>query len=188
MNIVNNYADLDISRLQQTRLYMQGRPLIRLWRKQRNHVPVKLPSFVSLIKKELTENYIALDCAGWYFDSPDCQCTAIEIMPDVKRYWANTYIEYDYLSWCPTYLPLSTVLAYYSSYFKYSSIADVARFFNVWGQKHKKLIIGLDPTKIKFNYLKYDFLNQVIPYINFEVRSTVLEQSDFHLLFTIEKI
>jgi len=188
MNVVNNYSELSISQLQQTRLYVQGRPLIKLWRRQRKNIPTKLPSFVSLIDQELDDDYVAIDCAGWYFNQPNRRCTAVELSTLARTHWINTHFEYDYLTWHPTYLQEPTVLAYYSSYFKYSTMDDMIKFFNVWAPHHKKLIVGLDPTKVKFNYLKYNFLSQLTPRLDFNHQITILEQSNFNLLFTIKQL
>ena len=188
MNVINNYSELSISQLQQTRLYVQGRPLIQLWRRKKKNIPTTLPSFVSLIDRELTDDYVAIDCAGWYFDRPDRRCTAVELFPMIQTHWTNTHFEYDYLTWHPTYLQAPTVLAYYSSYFKYSTMSDMIKFFNVWGPHHKKLVVGLDPTKVKFNYLKYDFLSQITAQLDFDYQITILEQSSFDLLFTIKQL
>ena len=187
MNVINNYTQLDISRLQRTRLYMQGRPLSRLWRKQRRNIEFDVPSFVPLIEHQLSNHYIAVDCAGWYFAN-NRKCTAIELFTESQQYWPDTHVEHDYLSWCPTYLEPTTVLAYYASYFKYVTMDNMAEFVNIWCQRHTKLIIGLDPTKVKFNYLKHNFVDQLSQRCDFNSQITVLEQSAFHLLFVIEKI
>ena len=187
MKIVNDYSDLKIGSLQQTRLYMQGRPLVRLWRKQRNNIVYQKPVWADLIDQELPQDYLALDCAGWYFASSQRQCQCIELWAGSRRFWPNTVFEYDYLTWVPTYIQPTTVLAYYSSYFKYSEFDDMVTFFNLWANKHKKIIVGLDPTKIKFNYLKYDFLTLLIDQLDLKVKLKVLSESPFDLLFVIEK-
>jgi hypothetical protein len=187
MKIIDNYNDLKIGPLQQTRLYMQGRPLVRLWRQQRNNIIYQRPAWVDLIDQELTQDYLALDCAGWYFASSQRQCQCIELWPGSIKFWPNTVFEYDYLTWVPTYIHPTIVLAYYSEYFKYSEFDDMITFFNLWMNKHKKLIVGLDPTKIKFNYLKYDFLTLLLNQLELTVNLRVLSKSPFDLLFVMEK-
>ena len=188
MKIINNYNDITIGILQDTRLYIQGHPLVSLWRKKRKNIKYQEPIWAELIKKELTSDFIAIDCAGWYFanDNIDCQC--IELWEKSKNLWHNTIFEYDYLTWHPTYLEPVTVLAYYSSYFKYSNLEDMFTFFNEWLLYHPKIIIGLDPTKIKFNYLKYDFVELLLKNLQFKVKVKILQKSNFNLLLVLEKL
>lgn len=188
MKIINDYDDITPGPLQQTRLYMQGRPLISFWRKDKKHIKYHRPNYINLIDQELDGNYISIDCGGWYFSNPRRQCVAIELHSRSQQLWPNIFFEYDYLTWCPDYLDPVPVLAYYSTYFKYCQFNDIVTFFNAWGQRHPKLVVGLDPTKIKFNYLKYDFLDLLSSQLDFDSKITVLEQSNFNLLFTLEKI
>lgn len=187
MKIINNYDDLKIGQLQDTRLYMQGRPLVQLWRKKRKNIRYQEPNWVKLIKNELTSDFISIDCAGWYFADDTMDCTSIELWPSSKNLWKNTVFEYDYLTWHPTYLKPVPVLAYYSSYFKYSKLEDMFEFFNQWVPHHPKLIVGFDPTKIKFNYLKYDFLDLLLKNLQVQARIRILHKSNFDLLLVIEK-
>lgn len=188
MNVVNNYNDIQPSALQQTRLYVQGRPLLSYWRKDRRNIAYPRPRYLDLIDQELDSDYIAIDCGGWYFSNANRNCTAIELYKPSENLWPNIFFEYDYLTWCPDYLKPQPVLAYYSTYFKYCELANIVEFFNCWGQRHPKLIVGLDPTKIKFNYLKHNLLNLITNELAFNNKITVLEQSNFNLLFTVEKL
>lgn len=188
MKIINNYNDLIHSKLQDTRLYIQGRPLVQLWRKKRKNIEYLDPPWAKLIDQELAGNYIAVDCAGWYFANENRDCLSIELWSGSKQFWNNTVYEYDYLTWHPTYLEPITVLAYYSSYFKYSNFEDMVTFVNQWLQYHPKMILGLDPTKIKFNYLKYDFLDLLLKNLQISVQIKVLHKSNFDLLFVLEKL
>lgn len=185
MSIIENYHTLPISKLQDIRLYMQGRPLSLLLRKKNKNIPYTIPYYVSLIDRELSGDYISLDCAGWYFENPNRKCTAIEISKESLRYRDNIIFEYDYNVWRPTYLTGVPVLAYFSTYFKYSNLEDFINFCNIWGQQHCKLIIGLDPSKIKFNYLKYNLLDQLEGKLNFNHSIQTIDNKPFELLFTI---
>ena len=188
MKIINNYNELTIGSLQDTRLYMQGRPAVRLWRKKRKNIRYQEPDWAKLIKRELTSDFIAIDCAGWYFADKGLNCQCIELWPKSKNLWNNTIFEYDYLTWHPTYLKPIPVLAYYSSYFKYSKLEDMFTFFNQWLLHHPKMIVGLDPTKIKFNYLKYDFVDLLLKNLQVQVQVKILQKSNFNLLLVLEKI
>ena len=188
MKIINSYNELNHSTLQNTRLYMQSRPLIQLWRKKRKNIAYLEPQYIELINQELTTDYIAVDCAGWYFADANRNCQCIELWENSKNFWHDVVFEYDYLTWHPTYLTPVPVLAYYSSYFKYSSLDDIITFFNQWLKYHPKMIVGLDPTKIKFNYLKYDFLDLLIEQLQMQVKIKILDRSNFNLLFVLEKI
>jgi hypothetical protein len=188
MNIIENYNHLNIHPIQKMRLYAQGRPLLSLWRRQQRGIqPVDIPNFVRLIDRELQDAFIAVDCAGWYFSNPARPCTAIEIHPESLQFWQTVRFEYDYLTWHPTYLDEIPVLAYYSSYFKYSRLDDFLKFCQEWSLFHQKMIIGLDPTKIKYNYLSKNLLEMIQKVIHPSAAVRVLDQSDFDLLFVIEK-
>lgn len=188
MNVVKDYNDIAPGWLQQTRLYMQGRPLVSLWRKKRNNIRYECPDYVTQIDRELTSDYVAVDCGGWYFSNQDRKCTAIELFDLSKRLWTDVHLEYDYLTWRPTYLPNVPVLAYHSTYFKYCTLEHFFTFVRIWGEQHPKLIIGIDPTKVKFNYLKYDFVDCVQKEFSQQFKLEVLARSNFNLLFTIKKI
>lgn len=179
---------MTLSKLQHTRLYVQGRPLVSFWRKDRRNIAYQKPHYISLIDQEITGDYISLDCSGWYFANPQRKCTAIELYDLSKQLWPDVIFEYDYLTWRPDYLGHDTVLAYHSSYFRYSQFDDIVTFFNIWGPQQSKLIIGLDPTKVKFNYLKYNFLDLLSERLQFDHKINILEQSNFNLLFTFKKI
>jgi hypothetical protein len=187
MNIIENYDQLPVSNLQLVRLYLQGRPLLSLWSKKRRGKDNVQPKFVNLIDQELNSDYIAIDCAGWYFDNSQRQCTAVEIQHISSKYWHNIHYEYDYLVWHPSYLAPVPVLAYYSTYFKYSELEDFLKFCQIWSEQHPKLIIGLDPTKIKFNYLRYNLVDLVAQYLP-DCKIRCLIQQDFDLLFVIETL
>jgi len=167
---------------------MQSRPLIQLWRKKRKNITFSAPQYIELINHELTPDFIAIDCAGWYFASDNRNCQCIELWENSKNFWHDVVFEYDYLTWHPTYLKPVPVLAYYSSYFKYSNFNDIMMFFNQWLRYHPKMIVGLDPTKIKFNYLKYDFLDLLVEQLKLQVKVKILDKSNFNLLFVLEKI
>jgi hypothetical protein len=186
MKIIENYDQLDISPLQSTRLYLQGRPLLSLWSRKRRGVTINCPRVIELIESELTEDFVAVDCAGWYFDNPSRHCTAIELMPQSAQYWSHVHFEYDYLTWHPDYLCYNQpVLAYYSTYFKYCELDEFLNFCKIWADAHTKLIIGLDPTKIKYNYFKWDLL-EIISSQLADYRIQLLDRTYFNLLFTIE--
>lgn len=156
MNAIKNYDDISIHPIQRTRLYVQDRPLIRRW--HRMHKGQSIGHCVPVlhaIDQELQGDYIAVDCAGWYFANANRNCLAIEIDPISSKFWPHVHFEYDYLTWHPTYLPPLPVLAYHSTYFKYCELTDFITFCRIWSENHPQVIIALDPTKIKFNYLKY---------------------------------
>jgi hypothetical protein len=157
-NTVNSYQELPINRLQQIRLYYQARPLLQLWHAARRKKTVDIPVDIDLINQELDQNYIAVDCAGWYFSNSTRHCTAIELHNHSSKYWHNIHFEYDYLTWRPDYLHSGPVLAYYSEYFKYSTMDDFVHFCNIWSMNNSKLIVGVDPSKIQFNYLKFNLV------------------------------
>ena len=184
MSMIENYNQLPISQLQQTRLYLQGRPLLHLWSRKRKGCAVPANPVIEAIDRELDSDYIALDCAGWYFANDQRTCTAIELYDLSQQYWSQVHFEHDYLTWHPTYLPDQPVLAYFSTYFKYCELADFLQFCRTWLPHHPKLIIGLDPTKIKYNYFRFrllDILKEHLPGCEIQV----LDQQDFHLLFTL---
>ena len=186
MKEIKSYNDLPIvSKLQQSRLYLQCRPLLRLWTKKRHGSQFIEPEFVKIINSELDGNFIAIDCGGWYFSDQSRRCTAIEIMPQSRLYHDRIFYEYDYLTWRPTYLNNSTVLAYHSCFFRYADINEFLSFFQVWGAKHQKLIVGFDPTKIKnYNYLKTSILTVLKSrFPNYNI--TPLLHENFNLLIKI---
>jgi hypothetical protein len=186
MKIIENYNQLDISPLQSARLYLQGRPLLSLWSRKRRGVTVVNPHEIGLIESELTGDFVAIDCAGWYFDNQNRHCTAIELMPQSSQFWNQVHFEYDYLTWHPDYLCHSQpVLAYYSTYFKYCELDQFLTFCKIWASSHSKLIIGLDPTKIKYNYLKWNLL-EIVSTCLVDYRVRLLDRGHFNLLFTIE--
>jgi hypothetical protein len=186
MKIIENYNQLDVSPLQSARLYLQGRPLLSLWSRQRRGVAVDCSHVIKLIDSELVGDFIAIDCAGWYFDNKTRHCTAIELMPLSSQFWNHVHFEYDYLTWHPDYLIYNQpVLAYYSTYFKYCELNEFLTFCKIWATAHTKLIIALDPTKIKYNYLKQDLLEIVSTHLA-DCRIRLLDRTHFNLLFTIE--
>lgn len=186
MKLITDYDDIKIHKIQKVRLYMQGRPLVRLWhRQQRGRSLISSMPDLCLIDKELTNSFIALDCGGWYFANNTRSCTAIELDEISSKLWSDVYYEYDYLTWHPTYLPDWPVLAYYSTYFKYSELADFLAFCQIWSRSHD-LILALDPTKIKFNYLKYQIENIIQSKIT-DRTMRVLNKNNFHILFTLKK-
>jgi hypothetical protein len=185
MKIIENYQVLPIGKLQNLRLYIQGRPLSMLLRKEKKNIPYEIPDYVKLIDNELTGNYISLDCSGWYFENSIRKCTAIEISQESLRYRNDIIFEYDYDVWRPTYLNSDPVLAYFSTYFKYSSLDNFIQFCNIWGVLHSKLIIGLDPSKIKFNYLKYNLLDELSIKLELKHSIRILKNVPFELLFII---
>ena len=186
--MINSYNDLEISYLQELRLYSQARPLLALYRKKRKCLPYYESDDVRAIDKLLLTDYVAIDCCGWYFANSERSCTAIELHEISKKIYPSSLFEYDYLTWHPTYLSNATVLAYYSSYFKYCTLDDFVTFCNAWGSKHKKLIIGLDPTRVKFNYLKYNLLNILRERLEFPAKIMVITSEHNNLLFTIEQV
>ena len=165
---------------------MQGRPLVSLWHRQqrRKEGSVQLPD-LDVIDQQLTEDFIALDCGGWYFANDARSCTAIELDEISGRLWSNVHFEHDYLTWHPTYLPPQPVLAYYSTYFKYCELADFIKFCEIWSRSHD-LILALDPTKIKHNYLKYH-LEEIIRSSVPDRALKILNRSHFHLLAVLQK-
>jgi hypothetical protein len=186
MKIIEDYNQLSISSLQSMRLYLQGRPLLSHWSRKRRGILINKTPIIDIIDQEIFSDFVAIDCAGWYFANHQRKCTAIELHDLSLQFWNNVHYEYDYLTWHPTYLPNITVLAYYSSYFKYCDLDDFLTFCNIWSEKHSKIIIGLDPTKIKFNYLKWELLDLVrdqLPNAQFRI----LDKQNFNLLFTIEQ-
>lgn len=158
---VDSYQELPINQLQQSRLYYQARPLLQLWHAARRKKKVDIPVDVDLIDQELDQDYIAVDCAGWYFASSSRKCTSIELHAHSAKYWQDIHFEYDYLTWRPDYLHSGPVLAYYSEYFKYSTLDDFVHFCNIWSLNNSKLIVGVDPSKIQFNYLKFNLADQI---------------------------
>lgn len=187
MQKIADYNQLPIGNLQQYRLYVQARPLVSLWSRSRRQSQVNYEPWAQLIDQELDQDFVAVDCAGWYFANANRNCTAIEIMPQSSQHWSNIHYEYDYLTWHPTYLQRSIVLAYYSSYFKYCALDDLLTFCEVWGSNHNKIVVGLDPSKIKYNYFKWnliDLLKQKFPHYGF----SILVQEPFDLLFTIKTL
>lgn len=186
MNIIDNYNQIKIGALQSTRLYLQGRPLLSLWSRKRRGIPVDHSKVIELIESELTSDFIAIDCAGWYFATDEKKCIAIELIPQSSQYWDHVHFEYDYLTWHPTYLPNIPVLAYFSTYFKYCELSDFLTFCKIWTKEHSKIVIGVDPTKIKFNYLKWDLLDILADQLpDFEIQ--LLDKQDFSLLFTLRQ-
>jgi hypothetical protein len=186
MNVINSYNQLPIGRLQENRLYLQSKPLVRLWRQLKKNLHTVVPDTEKLLACELEDNYIELDCGGWiYADQNNKQCIAIEMFEQSKHAWNPMYFEYDYLTWHPNYLPDWPVLAYYSTYFKYSSLDDFVNFCQLWSHHHHKVIVGLDPTKVKLNYLKYD-LKKIIANST-DLRPRVLIEDYQHLVFVLER-
>lgn len=187
MKVINNYRDIHPGPLQRARLYLSGHPLAALYRKKIKNIAYIESHSVSAMDQELTGDYISIDCAGWYFANDHRQCTAIEHHPISASQWP-VLLEYDYMTWRPTYLPCSTILCYHSVEFRYATLSQFANFFNTWGPQHKKYIVGLDPTKIKFNYLKYRLLDQLSQHIVWPHTIRILLSADFELLFVLESV
>lgn len=196
MKEIKSYDDLNIHPLQQIRLYIHDRPLFFYWRSKVKNISnfkihsdstLDIQQEIKLIRAELKTDFIAIDCAGWYFANKNLSCKAIEINEISKICWKDVHFEYDYLTWHPTYLPDWPVLAYYSTYFKYCELEDFISFCMTWSNHHSKIIIGLDPTKIKFNYLKYNLLELLKTKIN-HAQFRILNQDHFRLLFVMENI
>lgn len=184
MKIINSYHELPISRLQSTRLYLQGRPLLHYWSRMRHGGTRSNNPIIDSLDKEITGDYVAVDCAGWVFATDNRQCTAIELHDLSLKYWHRVHFEYDYLTWHPTYLESDTVLAYFCTYFKYCTLEDFLTFCKTWSQYHRKIIIGIDPTKIKYNYFKFqllDLLRQHLP----GQKIKILQKENFSLVFTL---
>ena len=187
MKIINNYQDIQPGPLQRARLYLSEHPLAALYRKKIKNITYTEPDYVQAIGQELTGNYISIDCAGWYFVNSNRQCIAIEHHSISKTQWPVVF-EYDYMIWRPTYLPYDTVLCYHSAEFRYATLDQFACFFNTWGSQHGKYIVGLDPTKIKFNYFKYNLLDQLSQLITWPHKINVLQSDNFELLFVLESV
>ena len=176
---------MPISNLQQHRLYLQSKPLVRSWRRLKRNPTSILSNTENLLQTELINDYIEIDCGGWLFaDRNNKCCIAIEMFEQSKNLWSPIHFEYDYLTWHPDYLPNWPVLAYYSTYFKYCGLDDFINFCCLWAQHHHTLIIGLDPTKIKFNYLKYDLKKIIVDSTNLQLRTLVNKYN--HLVFVLE--
>lgn len=173
--------------LQQTRLYAQGHPLIKLWRMKRRNIAFIEPAWATLIDHELDGDFVSIDSAGWYFSNDSRHCVAVESNPLSKKFWSDVHIEHDVMTWHPTYLEFHTALAYFSAEHRYCTIEEFVSFCNLWLQFHPKLVIGLDPTKLKFNYLKFNFIDCVSQGVK-SAHFNILDQSNFHLLFTITKL
>lgn len=188
MNVLNDYQDLNIHPLQQTRLYAQGRPLIKLWRKKRKNIPIEIPDWAQLIDHELDSDYIEIDSAGWYFSNAQRRCVAVETGTVARTFWPDAHIEHDIMTWHPTYLDAWPVMIYYSKFHRYCTMQEFLLFCDLWLKSHPKLIIGLDPTKLKFNYLKFDFVDTVSSHVSPRAKLNVLQRKDFHLLFTISSV
>lgn len=186
MKTINNYRDIQPGALQQARLYLSGHPLASLYRKKRKNISYSEPRYTGLIDQELSGDYISIDCAGWYFNNHTRHCTAIEHHPVSKSQYPDVVFEYDYMSWRPTYLRDQTVLCYHTTNFRYATLEEFVNFFNVWGST--KYIVGLDPTKIKFNYLKYSLIDNLNAGIQWPHGIRVLESEPFELLFVVEPV
>lgn len=184
MKIINSYDQLPIGSLQSVRLYLQARPLLSRWSRLRRGCKPKSDHVLDLVDQELDGNYVAIDCAGWVFANENRQCTAIETNEQSLKYWNPVHFEYDYLTWRPTYLENDNVLAYFSTHFKYCDLDDFLNFCKLWSQWHKKIIIGVDPTKIKYNYFKFQLLDLVQQHLpNNQLK--VLQKESFSLVFTL---
>jgi hypothetical protein len=184
MKIIDNYNQLPISALQSVRLYLQARPLLSRWSRLRRGGTVPYDPLLDLIDQEITGDYVAIDCAGWVFAKDQRKCTAIELHQQSLKYWHQVHFEYDYLTWHPTYLQSDTVLAYFSTYFKYCTLDDFLTFCKIWSQCHDKIIIGLDPTKTKYNYFKLQLLDLVKQHLP-DKQFKILQKDCFSLVFTI---
>ena len=185
MKTIENYDDLDISALQKVRLYSQGRPLLTRWhRKMRGRYTNHASLDIDRINKELNSSYIAIDCAGWYFEDDRRDCIAIESHEISLCYHHKVFIEPDYLKWRPTYLSSWPVLAYYTPEFKYCDLTVLLNFCDIWSAHNQKLIIALDPTKVKFNYLKHDLIEIISSYLPHKDLE-IVTSDPFHLLFII---
>lgn len=185
MNVIDNYNQLPTSRLQKSRLYLQSKPLLLFDRKLQRDQLTHVPDYINVLSQEFDNNYIEIDCAGWLFaKNTNKQCIAVEMFETSAKFWDSVYFEYDYLTWHPDYLPRWPVLAYYSTYFKYCELNIFLEFCQLWAQHHPKLIVGLDPTKIKFNYLKHNLKNIIAESIvNCDL--TVLIDNHCDLLFSL---
>jgi len=187
MSVINHYSQLDIHSLQQTRLYAQGHPLIKLWRMKRRNIAFTEPSWATMIDQELDGDFVSINSAGWYFANNARHCIAVESNPLSKNFWTDVHIEHDIMTWHPTYLGPQTVLAYFSDEHRYCTMDEFVGFCELWLQYHPKLVIGLDPTKLKFNYLKFDFVDHLCQRLP-SAHVNTLSCKDFHLLFTIVKL
>lgn len=187
MKEITNYDQISVGPLQNMRLYLQGRPLLQFWSMKRKRKKYLIPHQIQLLEKEIDGDYIAIDCAGWYFSNSNRHCTTIEISDISSKFWKDVHYEYDYLTWHPTYLPPLTVLAYYSTYFKYSNLPDFLTFCKIWSDYHNKIIIGLDPTKVKFNYFKFSLLALIKESLPHKMIRPLVDEY-FNLIFVIESL
>ena len=188
MKIINNYRDINPGPLQLSRLYLTSRPMARLHRKKIRNISVSQPDDIKLIDQELASDYISIDCAGWYLENNQRACTAIETSNISHLQKPDAIIETNYYQHRPDYLENLPVLCYYSGKFRYSTLQDFSNFFNIWGPGHGKYIVGLDPTKVKFNYLKYSLTDKLSSEILWPHEMKILFDSNFDLIFTITSI
>lgn len=182
MNIITNYNDIKIGRLQSMRLYSQDRPLVSLHRKILRKRSVSLNPLILKIDNLLQSDYIELDCAGWFFENPQRRCYAIELCVESEKFFKPIDYLYDYLDCCPTYLKTLPVVAYYSSYFRYCELEKFLIFLKLWSSKHQ-LIVALDQTKLlNFNFLRDNFFSVISKeFSNFTILSDDLTQKAFIL-------
>lgn len=183
MQIIRSYQDLRIGKLQKARLYAQGRPLSILYKKQQRGMLVNTTPELEILASLITEDYVAVDCAGWFFHQDGCQCIAVETQPLAQTLWPQVHIEYDYMTHCPTYLNPMLVVCYHSPEFKYSSVEQMVTFLKIWMPKHKKIILSLDHTKVKFNYFKYKLADILHDATQYQIQ--VIHESEFSTTCTV---
>lgn len=186
MKIIDDYDDLEPNAIQSLRLYLLDRPLLPKWHRIMRHRPLETePIDLTMIRTELDSEYIALDCAGWYFAARDRRCIILESNRLSEKFWPEAHFEPDYHCWHPDYVPPVPVLAYYSAFFKYCELQKFLDFCALWSRFHPKLLIGLDPQKIKFNFLKFKLEDLLRDYL-VTSNITVLMAEDFHLVLRID--
>lgn len=186
MKIINNYQDINPGPLQRARIYLATHPLSAMYRKRNKKIPFVESESIQIIDQELTSDFISVDCAGWYFESNDRRNIAVETNPICKLQKPDANILKNYYDLRPDYLEDLPILCYHTPKFRYSTLEDFSNFFNVWGPG--KYIVGVDSTKIKFNYLKYPLIEKLSPLVTWPHTVRISSNNRFDLIFIIEPV
>lgn len=161
MQVISGYNQIDHQTKSQKflfRLFHLNHPNLLSWRKSRFGTPYVYDSVEQYIINH-EHQIVAVDCAGWTFESAGITVQCLESDSVAQRYHAQCSIEPDLFTHRPTYVNSWPVLFRYPWYLKYAKFDDFINFLHVWQQQ--KIYINFDERMIQHNYLKYSLVDLV---------------------------
>jgi hypothetical protein len=160
MQLINGYhSSAHRSKLFEFRLYHLNKPQVKVWRKLRRGGIYPLDEVDKLAIQLSEQKLVALDCAGWYFESFGISTQCLESSNIAKLYWPNSMIEPDLLVHKPTYVNNDLVLVKFPHFLRYATLNEFINFLNLWVTK--KMILNFSPIHIQHNHLKFKLIDIV---------------------------